>query len=418
MRIGKLDLLRERVMSFLQSRGYKQGSFKMYNRTYNELAHFMEQKKIAEYDNSVGYQFLQYRFLNRDYQTLTVREKLRYRHIDALNQLLESNEVRARTLKKPYEFGGEKGYPFRLFLKDLQSTGRQSASIRRSEIRLYDLYKYWVSADLDAATFGLQEGILYIQKLDKELTTGGREEAITKVRAFLFYMCERGLLPDNNPERWKELFKHRFLKSPKIPSVYTPQEVEAIINAIDRTTSRGKRDYAIILLGARYGLRNSDIRGLRFCNLDWENNRLCFAQQKTGKRVTLPLSEEVGMAIIDYIQHSRPKVDLPYVFLSFKTPYTPLAKNAVANTITEWMHNAGVDFATRRHGSHILRHSLATSLLSNEVTLPVISETLGHSNSQVTTAYLRVSVDLLRQCALDVPFIPTTIYDNLYGESK
>ena len=164
----------------------------MYNRTYNELAHFMEQKKIAEYDNSVGYQFLQYRFLNRDYQTLTVREKLRYRHIDALNQLLESNEVRARTLKKPYEFGGEKGYPFRLFLKDLQSTGRQSASIRRSEIRLYDLYKYWVSADLDAATFGLQEGILYIQKLDKELTTGGREEAITKVRAFLFYMCERG----------------------------------------------------------------------------------------------------------------------------------------------------------------------------------------------------------------------------------
>jgi site-specific recombinase XerD len=111
-------------------------------------------------------------------------------------------------------------------------------------------------------------------------------------------------------------------------------------------------------------------------------------------------------------------VDLPYVFLSFKTPYNPLAKNAVANTITEWMHNAGVDFATRRHGSHILRHSLATSLLSNEVTLPVISETLGHSNSQVTTAYLRVSVDLLRQCALDVPFIPTTIYDNLYGESK
>ena len=106
MRIGKLYLLRERVMSFLQSRGYKQGSFKMYNRTYNELAHFMEQKKIAEYDNSVGYQFLQYRFLNRDYQTLTVREKLRYRHIDALNQLLESNEVRARTLKKPYEFGG------------------------------------------------------------------------------------------------------------------------------------------------------------------------------------------------------------------------------------------------------------------------------------------------------------------------
>ena len=93
-------------------------------------------------------------------------------------------------------------------------------------------------------------------------------------------------------------------------------------------------------------------------------------------------------------------------------------KNVVANTVIEWMRNAGVDFAKRRHGSHILRHSLATNLLSNEVTLPVISETLGHSNTQLTTAYLRVSVDLLRQCALDVPFIPTSIYDNLYGESK
>lgn len=418
MRAEKIDLLRERVMSFLQSRRYKQESFKMYNCTYNELEHFMKQEKISEYDSSVGHQFLQYRFLNRDYQTLTVREKLRYRHIDALNQLLSSNEVKARTLKKPYEFDGEKGYPFRLFLKDLEATGRQSASIRRSEIRLYDLYKYWISANLDAATFGLQEGISYLQKLDRELTISGREEAITKIRAFLFYMCERKLLSENNIVRWKELFKHRFIKCRKIPSVYTPQEIEAIINAIDRTTSRGKRDYAIILLGARYGLRDSDIRGLRFCNLDWENNRLCFAQQKTGKRVTLPLSEEVGMAIIDYIQHSRPKVDLPFVFLSFKTPYNPLARGTIANSITEWMHNAGVDFATRRHGSHALRHSLATNLLSNEVALPVISETLGHSNSQVTTAYFRVSIDLLRQCALDVPFIPTTIYDNLYGENK
>lgn len=418
MQKGKLNLLRERVMSFLESRSYKQGSFKMYNRTYNELADFMEREKMTDYDESVGYQFLQYRFGDRDYNALTIREKLRYRHIDALNQLLKSNEVKARTLKNPYKFDGEKGYAFRFFLKDLETTGRKSASIRRNEVRLYDLYKYWMSANLDAKTFGLQEGILYIQKLDKELTTGGREEAITKVRAFLFYMCEHKWLADNNMEHWRELFKHRFIKSPQIPSVYTPQEIEAIINAIDRTTSKGKRDYAIILLGARYGLRNSDIRGLRFCNLDWENNRLCFAQQKTGKRITLPLSEEVGMAIIDYIQHSRPKVDLPYVFLSFKTPYNPLDKNIVANTIIEWMRNAGVDFAKRRHGSHILRHSLATNLLSNEVTLPVISETLGHSNTQITTAYLRVSVDLLRQCALDVPFIPTSICDNLYGESK
>lgn len=137
---------------------------------------------------------------------------------------MESNEVRARTLKKPYEFGGEKGYPFRLFLKDLQSTGRQSASIRRSEIRLYDLYKYWVSADLDAATFGLQEGILYIQKLDKELTTGGREEAITKVRAFCFICASVGYYRTTIRNVGRNFLNTDFSKAPKYRPFIRPKK--------------------------------------------------------------------------------------------------------------------------------------------------------------------------------------------------
>lgn len=418
MQKENLNLLRQRVMSFMQERLYKKGSFVNYNRTFNELANFMNELKLTDYTESIGNQFLHFLFGDKSYNTLTVRQRLRFKHIDTLTQLLKFGEIRSRTSKSLYIFDGEAGYPFRLFLKELVLTGRKSSTIHRSEVRLYDLYKFWVSANLDAKTFGIHEGVLYIQKLDKELCVGGREEAITKVRAFLYFMCEHKLLAENHTERWRELFKHKFVKNPKIPSVYTPQEIEAIINAIDRTTSIGKRDYAIILLAARYGIRNSDIIGLRFCNLDWENNRLCFAQQKTGKRVTLPLSEEVGMAIIDYIKHGRPEIDLPYVFLSFKTPYNALSNNTIANAVTTWMRNAGVNFAAKRHGPHALRHSLATNLLHNDVTLPVISETLGHANTQVTTTYLRVSVDLLRECALDVSFIPSLAYGNLYGKIK
>ena len=105
-----------------------------------------------------------------------------------------------------------------------------------------------------------------------------------------------------------EVFKLKRVRARRLPSVYTKEEVEAVIAAIDRTHPQGKRDYAMVLLAARYGLRISDIIGLRFCNLDWENNRISLVQQKTGKRVTLPLSEEVGGAIIEYLQIGRAHV--------------------------------------------------------------------------------------------------------------
>jgi len=418
MQKENLSLLRQRVMSFMQERHYKKGSFINYNRTFNELANFMNERELTDYTENIGSQFLHFLFGDKSYNMLTVRQQLRFKHIDTLTQLLKFGEVTTRTSKSLYVFEGETGSPFRLFLKELELTRRNSATVRRSEIRLYELYRFWLSTDLEANTFGLQEGILYLKKLETELCIGGREEAITKIRAFLYFMCERKLLAENCIEKWMELFKHRFVKNAKIPSVYTPQEIESIISAIDRTTSRGKRDYAIILLAARYGLRNSDIIGLRFCNLDWENNKLCFVQQKTSKRVILPLSEEVGVAIIDYIRNSRPAVDLPYVFLSDKTPHNALSRSTIANALITWMQNAGVDFASRRHGPHALRHSLASNLLNNNVTLPVISEILGHTNTQVTTAYLRVSIDLLRQCALDVPFIPSSTYGILYEKVK
>ncbi|WP_025069275.1 tyrosine-type recombinase/integrase [Bacteroides gallinarum] len=89
--------------------------------------------------------------------------------------------------------------------------------------------------------------------------------------------------------------------------------------------------------------------------------------------------------------------------------------SGLGSNLADWMRAAGIDSTGRKHGPHALRHSLATNLLGVNEPIPVISEILGHSTAESTTVYTRVNVDMLRQCALDVPFVSSSFYDNLYG---
>lgn len=102
------------------------------------------------------------------------------------------------------------------------------------------------------------------------------------------------------------------------------------------------------------------------------------------------------------------------MFLTAHAPYKELGSNTLGANIAEWMRYAGIDSTGKRKGPHALRHSLATNLLGANNQLPVISEILGHSSTESTRTYTRVNVDMLRQCALDVPFVPSTFYGSLY----
>ncbi len=105
-------------------------------------------------------------------------------------------------------------------------------------------------------------------------------------------------------------------KQTRIPSVWTKEELDALIGAIDRGNPKGKRDYAIILLACVLGLRVTDIKNLTFGCFHWETKKLIFSQSKTRETVTLPIPSEVGWAVIDYLKYGRPKVDSPILFIS------------------------------------------------------------------------------------------------------
>ena len=124
-------------------------------------------------------------------------------------------------------------------------------------------------------------------------------------------------------------------------------------------------------------------------------------QKKTGMPLTLPLPDDVGWAIIDYIRNGRPDSDSENIFVSFTPPYQELTK--YSNYVAKYMRKAGLYSGEhRRVGMHTLRRSLATAMLENNVPVTVIAQTLGHGDLHTVGSYIRVSTKLLKQCAMEV----------------
>jgi integrase/recombinase XerD len=233
--------------------------------------------------------------------------------------------------------------------------------------------------------------------------TGHRSKVsyeLNSLRVFFHYLYQNGLhdtdltlfLPASNKLKSRE----------HLPSVWEKDDIVSILSCIDRGNPTGKRDYAIILLALRLGLRGSDIKGLKLSEINWEQDTITIVQQKTKEPIALPLSAEVGFAIVDYLKNARPISRQPYVFLALRAPYNPLPQdNHLHQVLNKYIKKAGIIITVdRSHGMHSMRHTLASKLLKQRTPLPVISGILGHRDSNVTAEYLRVDIDQLRSCTL------------------
>ena len=213
-----------------------------------------------------------------------------------------------------------------------------------------------------------------------------------------------------------KLPKYKSIQQTKLPSTYSKEEIEQLLNSVCRGSTTGKRNYAILLLAARLGLRASDIAYLKFAHLDWEQHRLSFHQIKTGRQLSLPILADVGNAIIDYLKYGRPCSPSPYVFLTARPPYGRFTtSNVVTHVVQRAFRKSGITTGTRRFGPHSLRHSLGFELLQRSTALPVISEVLGHKSTESTRYYLRIDLTSMQQCVLQVPQVPCSFYEQKGG---
>ena len=196
----------------------------------------------------------------------------------------------------------------------------------------------------------------------------------------------------------------RYNKKSNIPSVFTRSQILKILDAVDRKTPTGKRDYAMILLASELGMRSGDICHLKLETLKWSENKIRFIQEKTYKQIILPMSRKIGEAIIAYIKNGRPKSSSKYIFIRHYAPYEYLTNGTTHSMMRKYLKLANIKIDKGKTcGFHSLRHSFANNLLKKRVSLPVISEILGHKSSEATKIYLKVDITQLRKCALEVP---------------
>ena len=186
-----------------------------------------------------------------------------------------------------------------------------------------------------------------------------------------------------------------------VPRGIAPDQVRRLLARINRRTAVGRRDYAILLLLARLGLRSGEVVFLELDDINWKDGSFS-VRGKGGRRFQLPLPADVGEAIVAYVRHGRPTSNSRRVFLRAKAPFRGfLGPSAVGSIVRHALLRAGIDAPTT--GAHQFRHGLATEMLRHGASLREIGELLGHRSPETTKIYTKVDLDALRTLALPWP---------------
>jgi len=404
-----------RAIAYLENKNKSQSTISKYVWIWQQIDRYLTDNNIQLCSKSTVLEYIKAKFGEKKIRDLTHYQKSCMSQALNIIQFMESGEMFETIEYIPKEkpvLKGEIGSFMLDFIMFKKSRRLVEKTLNNYKWSLYCFQKY----------IG-ENGILELQQISPLIILsycsqlpsqhlGAKHLALGILRSFLRYAYnEKKTKTDLSLVVPRDNYK----RQPKLPSVYSKEEAKTILASIDRSTAIGRRNYAILLLIVRLGMRASDIRELSFKNINWSMNLIFFEQCKTGKRIELPLPVDVGEAIIDYLKYGRPVTDESYIFVEHVYPNGQLSEKAVPKIADYAICHSGIDIGNRKHGSHALRHTMAGFLLEGKTPVTVISELLGHSNIQSTMCYLRVDVENLRQCALNVPAVDVEFYEQKGG---
>jgi len=238
----------------------------------------------------------------------------------------------------------------------------------------------------------------FVQRQATLVTSKRAPLVVTALRSFLHYLFHRGLVAIDLAACVPTIATWSLSKVPK----FLPEEqIQKILDSCDTETGIGKRDYALLLLMARLGLRAGEVVALTLDDFDWESG-LVTVRGKGKRVVQMPLPSEVGAAMAEYLAAGRPPCSNRRVFIRAKAPLRGFTNSvAICSLVDRAMERAGVESEYR--GSHVFRHSLATQMLNHGASLPEIGDLLRHRRPDTTRIYAKVDVASLRSIALPWP---------------
>ncbi len=392
------------ALRHLEGLGYSRRTVGYYRNSWNKLLEFARESKRRAFSSELVCRFLAHHGISSDAD----QGKLRWREVELLKALRILTEFAEGGSFRPYR----KRLPEPVFAKTIaaellayeafcrEHLGHRPCTVAQRRRVVVQFFQFLNPRGISALR-GLRTRD-FCDFLDSltQLSPPSLAAVSGALKSFVRYLCMRGIVEPKVADEWVPI---RFAKESRLPSVWPASAVKELLAAVDRSTTQGKRDYAILLLACRFGLRASDIRTLRLDDIRWSNGRIDLRQSKTGQPLTLPLEDDVADALIDYLQHGRPATSYRQVFLKTRAPVAPLGERNNLVTIVS-SHLSGLKTplpAETRRGLHALRHTLATRLLRAGEPLETIAAILGHTSVESTRLYTSLDLEALHCVALD-----------------
>ncbi len=239
----------------------------------------------------------------------------------------------------------------------------------------------------------------YVRHSGQRLTRTSLQQVVAHLRGFLRFLVATG---QGSPGLADTIDTPRVYRHEQLPRSLPWPTVTALLESIDRETSVGLRDYAMLLLIAAYGLRISEVASLTLDDIHWRKGWLQVRRPKTRSAMRLPLTEAVESALLHYLREARPKgVACRHLFLRSRAPLGPLKPNAVTMVFERRARESMLEIPFS--GAHCLRHSYAVHLLRSGACVKTIGDLLGHRDAESTGVYLRLAIEDLREVALPMP---------------
>lgn len=366
--------LSEAVIAELKGMEYTDSTLASYSWVYARLGSFMKDRSIKAYSSAVGEAFI------AEYYPCNTRRR---RRVLTIIKRLDDYQEYCISIGNRFKTVDKKKYFCLMFLHFL------------TDIDCNDISN--ITAEIVAKSC-----LIYANK-----------EGYAFLRQFLRYLFENGLITKD----YSAVVPH-FKRRQVVPSVFTPEEIKKIEETITPDTPIGKRNFAILLLVTRMGLRSGDIVELKLSTIDFLSRHIDLVQQKTGEPLSVFIPDDVCFALKEHIESAGSRLSDGYVFHSMKAPYERLTSSIVCQIVMECIASSGIDVKGRKHGPHALRSSLASNLVSEGTSYDTIRKILGHTDPNAVKHYVKTDIERLRKCALDPPE-PTGIFlDLLCGRRR
>ncbi|MBC8059345.1 MAG: tyrosine-type recombinase/integrase [Clostridiaceae bacterium] len=403
-----LELLRNAVdvvTKIMAESEYAISTIKNQRGTLNSLLKFIEKNQYPKFDEEVGLAFIKEStgtemegfWGSSDRKTSRVMKP-----IQNLLFYLENGDLTffMRSHVKPFICPSAFEPEYQLFQKEYRERNYADASIVCNNNIVHRLLIHMqekgINSSNEITTPRVTEFLnLYVQSKPRYVAT-----VLYVLRNYFTFLKEVGIIQIDLAAALPHV---RILRNAFIPHSWKTEDVKKLLEAIDRGSPKGKRDYALLLMIVRLGLRVSDIRRMKLSNLNWSRKTISITMQKTGQPLELPLLDDIGWSVIDYLKNGRPKTVSDRLFVRHRAPFDAFGENeSFYKELHRYMQAAEIKAPIGVHcGMHSLRSTLARKMLESKVPLPVISQALGHKNINTTSIYLKIDIEGLRKCTLD-----------------